>query len=159
MPTKLAEAPRRVVAFDVFGTPVPKGSMRAINVRGRARLVPGGSDGARKAEKRWARAVADAARAEVGTPPPMLVDALPFHMGHALYVSVVFYVAKPKAAAKRPRPNTRPDIDKLARNVLDALTGILWSDDGRVADLVLSKRWAEPDREGARITVTEAVVL
>lgn len=156
MPAKLAE-PRRVIAFDVYGTPAPKGSMRAVLIRGHARLLEGGDDRRKKLVKAWERAVRDACEAIYGIPSGQTVY---FHAEAALYVSIVFHVARSKAAAKRPRPNTRPDVDKLARSTLDALTGVLWVDDGRIADLVLSKRWAEkPGMEGARITVTEAVVL
>lgn len=164
MPSKLAEAPRRVVAFDVYGTPAPKGSGRAILVAGRARHVPSGSDVNRDALREWDRAVRNAARLAIGDG-----DGAPMFVNTALYASMVFYMRRPKGHYRKDgtlkpnapaRPRTKPDTSKLGRATEDSLTGIVWDDDGRVADLVLSKRWAErPGQEGARITVTEAVVL
>lgn len=36
----------------------------------------------------------------------------------------------------------KPDVDKLARAILDALTGVLYRDDSCVNDLLASKGWA-----------------
>lgn len=41
------------------------------------------------------------------------------------------------------RPEKRPDIDKCSRAVLDACTGVLFRDDGQVADLHASEWFAE----------------
>jgi Holliday junction resolvase RusA-like endonuclease len=53
-----------------------------------------------------------------------------------------------------------PDLDKLLRAILDALTGAgVWCDDSRVVRLVASKRYCHPDNfaaPGARIRITEA---
>lgn len=38
-------------------------------------------------------------------------------------------------------PTSRPDIDNLAKGVLDGLSGILWKDDALVVRLVASKRF------------------
>jgi crossover junction endodeoxyribonuclease RusA len=40
--------------------------------------------------------------------------------------------------------STKPDVDKLARAVLDALTGIVYVDDAQVADLVVWKDYGPP---------------
>jgi Holliday junction resolvase RusA-like endonuclease len=45
---------------------------------------------------------------------------------------------------------TKPDLDKLERAVLDALTGVVYVDDSRVASLYASKRYT---------TGTEGVVI
>ncbi|HZJ30733.1 MAG TPA: RusA family crossover junction endodeoxyribonuclease [Vicinamibacterales bacterium] len=50
-------------------------------------------------------------------------------------------------------PRGKPDIDKLARSTLDALSGIVFDDDARVASLELRKVYAAPGDEGATITV------
>jgi len=45
------------------------------------------------------------------------------------------------------KPATRPpDLDKLARAVLDALTGIVWVDDAQVAQLVAVKVYGPTPR-------------
>ena len=44
-----------------------------------------------------------------------------------------------------------PDIDKLARCALDALTGIVFEDDAQVTELRLRKGFGEPERLEARV--------
>ena len=47
-----------------------------------------------------------------------------------------------------------PDIDKLCRAVMDALSSVVWVDDRQVARLVASKRWPdEGEAPGASIRV------
>jgi Holliday junction resolvase RusA-like endonuclease len=75
------------------------------------------------------------------------------------YVTIVctFAFARPKshylpANSKRPEPVLRidapvahikpPDIDKLLRAVLDALTGRAYDDDAQVIDVVAMKVWS-----------------
>lgn len=57
-------------------------------------------------------------------------------------VGLVFTMPKPKSAPKRKPswPTTKPDVDKLARNALDALqiAGIL-RDDAQVVSLIVWK--------------------
>jgi Holliday junction resolvase RusA-like endonuclease len=49
-----------------------------------------------------------------------------------------------------------PDIDKLCRAVMDALTSVVWIDDRQVARLVASKRWPdEGEAPGASIRIRE----
>jgi crossover junction endodeoxyribonuclease RusA len=48
---------------------------------------------------------------------------------------------------------TRPDIDKLERAVLDALTGVLYTDDGQVQTVLKQKFVAGPDQvPGVEVT-------
>jgi Holliday junction resolvase RusA-like endonuclease len=47
----------------------------------------------------------------------------------------------PRASAPR-LPATRPDIDKLLRAVLDALTGLVFVDDGQVVTVNMAKEYA-----------------
>ena len=49
----------------------------------------------------------------------------------------------------------KPDIDKLIRAVLDALTGVLWVDDSQVVGVVATKHWHK-EKEGVLIDVDEA---
>lgn len=53
-----------------------------------------------------------------------------------LSVAATFYMPRPKGARKYAiRPTTMPDIDKLCRVVLDALTGRGYIDDRQVVEL------------------------
>lgn len=60
---------------------------------------------------------------------------------------------KPSAPAF-PASKNRDDVDKLARAVLDALSGVVFEDDGRVVHLSVSKLY--DDRPGALIYIAEA---
>jgi Holliday junction resolvase RusA-like endonuclease len=69
-------------------------------------------------------------------------------------VRIVFNRSRPKSKRKKAMyAATRPDIDKLARAVLDAMTGIVFVDDAQVAGLIAEKRYA--DRASVEITVEE----
>jgi Holliday junction resolvase RusA-like endonuclease len=150
-----------VITLEVLGTPAPKGSSRAfVNKKtGRAFVAPGGARSTELKIASWNVAVRQAVL-------EMLRDK---HLERALFadvalkVAIVFRMARPRGHFSKstgqllpsapPFPATKPDIDKLARTTLDAMTGSVFDDDSRIADLQLSKRWAEPGREGARITV------
>lgn len=53
-------------------------------------------------------------------------------------INLMFCMPKP-SSVKRSIPSTRPDLDKLIRAVLDALTGIAYVDDGQVVEITASK--------------------
>lgn len=60
-------------------------------------------------------------------------------------VGLEFVLYRPKGAPKgRTQPATKkPDIDKLERGVLDALTHVIWTDDAQVVTVLKHKRVAE----------------
>ena len=121
-----------VITFDVLGKPITQGSTRAFVANGRAVVTH---------DKRgplmdWRNAIANAAQKCGGEKA---------ERGTAVQVRAWFRLERPKSAPKRVvRPTTKPDIDKLGRSLLDALTGILWADDSQVVSLQVIKRFAEP---------------
>jgi Holliday junction resolvase RusA-like endonuclease len=63
-------------------------------------------------------------------------------------LSVAFYLPRPKKYSKRGAfvPHcVAPDLDKLGRAVLDALTSVLYADDRQVTELIAGKYYAEVD--------------
>lgn len=52
-----------------------------------------------------------------------------------------------------PYPCVRPDVDNYTKVALDALKTLALEDDGKVVDLVVRKRYAHPERCGARLVV------
>lgn len=152
-----------MIIIDVLGTPAPKGSSRAFVNRktGAAIMAPGGSKVNQEKIKNWNAAVREAALEAIGE----RVD--PVFVARCLVVEVVCYMRRPaghwgkgKNAGRilpsaPPAPMSKPDGDKLLRTTWDALTGIAFDDDSRIVDGIIRKRWAEPGREGARITVEE----
>lgn len=153
----------RSYVIEVLGTPAPKGSSRAFYKAGmkRAVIVKDNSD----KQKSWDGAVREAATQALYARGYNAVEAPPF-VDLALEVTIVFRMARPaghwgkgrnagKLAPSAPRyPRGKPDIDKLARTTLDALTGTIFDDDSRIVDLMLRKEYATPGREGAWIGVT-----
>jgi crossover junction endodeoxyribonuclease RusA len=119
-----------VLTFEVRGTPVPQGSIRSLgrgrpSVHGNAeRLLP------------WRESVLWAARDALGGAAPIV---------GAAEVSLTFYLAKPKSTPKKAVwPVKRPDLDKLTRAVLDALTAAgVWLDDSQVTALSAQKVWTQ----------------
>jgi Holliday junction resolvase RusA-like endonuclease len=72
--------------------------------------------------------------------------------GVGVSVSVVYSLARPLGRDRwRRDPCVRPDVDKLARALLDALTGIAYDDDGQVVALSIRKIYAPTVR--ARVIV------
>lgn len=67
------------------------------------------------------------------------------------YVKITVLLPRPKAHYRTGKhseeikntapvyPCSKPDVDKLARTVLDALTGIIWRDDAQVVSLEIRK--------------------
>lgn len=149
-------------SFEVLGAPAPKGSGRAFYRPGmkHAVMAPSGSDANRTKLKNWTAAVREAAAELVGE-----VEAPPF-VKISLAVDIVFRMGRTSGHwgsgknAGRLKPNAplypcgKPDIDKLARTTLDALTGIVFDDDSRIAKLTLTKIFAAPGLEGAMIRIT-----
>lgn len=133
--------------IDVAGEPVPKGSMIGLRRGQRVVLVAGNETKLRH----WREHVTNTARARAA-----LTDAPRFH--GPLAVTLAFFVTRPASVTptKRPRPSVPPDIDKLARAILDALTqAAVWDDDGQVVELHAAKHYALTTA-GVRITIREA---
>jgi crossover junction endodeoxyribonuclease RusA len=75
-------------------------------------------------------------------------------------VQIVFWLPRPKTLPKKIRlPSKRPDLDKLTRAILDALTdAAIWVDDAQVQQLALVKYYASAHPPGAAITIEPADV-
>lgn len=129
----------------VAGLPAPQGS----KTRGRhgglyessARVGP------------WRELVGLAARDKCASPTSAAVG-----------LALVFTFARPGGdfkkngglrARARPAMTTIPDLDKLARAVLDALAGVVYLDDKQVVELGASKRYGERPGVFVRWTVLE----
>ena len=126
----------RSLAFQVFGDPVPQGSKRAFvvkrvvgrQVKPQAVVV----DDNRVSLKTWRSAIVDAARAELNGEAPELGP---------VRITLMFFLRQPKRP-KASVPITKPDVDKLARAVLDGMTdaGVI-RDDSQVTTLTARKRY------------------
>ena len=140
------------ITIKVLGTPVAKGSMKAFVVNGRAMLTNSSSK-----TKPWQQQVAGAA-AEAWNAEPTT---------RAVYLFIDFRFPRPKGhfgtgsragivKASAPADHiVKPDLDKLARCVLDALTGVVYRDDSQVTSVQASKTYGETRAPGVDISVWE----
>ncbi len=141
----------------VAGVPAPQGSKRAIPRRGRGGKISVALIESSDKVKPWREDVRQAflgARSAL-QPPPWLGPM----MTVPLVVKIVFVLPRTKAMRDRPASDfpmvQKPDTDKLARAVLDALTSAgVYADDSQVVTLLAHKRRAEPgEPTGAMIHV------
>lgn len=111
--------------FVVDGVAVPQGSKTVFN--GRA------VDANAKKLKPW--------RAHVSTVCLQAANDqdVIFYRDESLVVEIQVFFERPKTS-KRLNPNIKPDIDKLARSILDSIsTAAVWHDDCQVVDLRIIK--------------------
>lgn len=120
-------------SFFVEGNPITQGSMMVM--RGR---VIHSSDANLRA---WRTKVAQTAR----------LTGIKKVEG-AVSLTIHFYLPKPKTVT-RPQPYVKPDLDKLIRAIMDALTDVAYTDDGQVVSITATKDYHE--RAGAWIEVTQ----
>jgi len=120
------------VEFFVAGVAQPKGSARAFIPKGWQRAVITSSN---PRLKEWQTLVSLEAARHV---PQGALDG-------PVVVEVGFILHRPESLPKKVAHCTKkPDVDKLARAALDALTGIVFKDDAQVVDLLARKRYVRP---------------
>ncbi len=134
----------QVLAIFVAGKPAPQGSKRHV---GNGVMIESS-----KKVKPWRQDVREAC----------LVDGQPtVHIPGAVTVRLHFVMPRPLATPKTRTPLAikKPDIDKLARAVLDSLSSAgVWEDDARVIELHATKRIAElGETTGVHIVVQPAI--
>lgn len=82
--------------------------------------------------------------------------------GDPVHVSLEFVMRRPKSAPKRTTPPAvkKPDLDKLARAVFDAISSSgVWNDDSQVVSARLKKRIAiDGEQSGCWIDIHAAVM-
>ena len=114
------------IAFTVLGTPATKGS--TVSFLGDEGQIITRTDSQRL--RGWSQSVADAAREAQATCAPKPTP---------VRIMARFVFAAPASAPARAFHVVRPDIDKVSRALLDALTGVCYEDDSQVIDLRVQK--------------------
>lgn len=139
-----------LIEFVVPGVPATGGSKRYLGQRnGRAIIVDND-----KRNRSWRDAVAcEAARAMKGRAP--LVGAVRVCINFSMPRPKSHYSSAKQGEKLKPSApehhSKRPDIDKLSRAVMDALTGVVWRDDAQVCRKSAEKTYS--DQPGARIVI------
>ncbi len=160
-----------VIRIRVLGIPAPQGSKSYMGVSdaGRPRFRESS-----KRVKPWRSDVRDAALDVIGKrsrgPRSEIVNWTP--LDGPVDVTLAFRLPRPKGhmlpansrrpepilhPAAPPKPIGKPDLDKLTRAVLDALTGIVWRDDSQVVRLIVSKHYADDAPAGLDIWALDAI--
>jgi Holliday junction resolvase RusA-like endonuclease len=120
------------------GKPTPQGSKKSFIISGKAILVD--ASGGNKA---WRKLVTETIKAHEDY----------IHLPGPVNVSLTFYMEKAKSN-KKPFMTQAPDVDKLARSVLDGITDSdIIEDDSRVIYLTAQKKWAEETTPGVLISI------
>jgi Holliday junction resolvase RusA-like endonuclease len=138
---------RNSFSFTVFGSePRPQGSKKYVGSRTTAAgnkipLIIEASAGLPV----WRKAVADAVLQAMHESGDMS------KFDGAVKVEAVFYVTR-KRTVTRSLPIVPPDVDKLARSLLDACKGV-WGDDSQVVRLEVSKVYATGE-PGVAVTIS-----
>ncbi len=114
--------------FSVEGNPRPQGSKTAVRSGNKARVIEAGNNTSRAQHRAWRDAVTVMARNAAQ------------HAGHTepwdcpVAVELTFTMPRPKSwPITRVWADTKPDLDKLTRAVIDSLTDAgIFTDDSRV---------------------------
>lgn len=135
-----------MVSFAVPGRPVPQGSLASFRHRTTGKVVTPQKANVREYRDR----IAWAAR-QTGmscTDEPVRVRAV---FGFQRPKS--HRLASGKLTKRAPTSHaSRPDLDKVARSLLDAITGVLVYDDAQVVALDVRKQWHDHDETWVEVT-------
>jgi len=137
------------IAFTVYGTPEPQGSMKAFVIAGRARVTS-----SNKNLKPYRQQVSGAAIVESEKQGFVMAGK---HV--AVEVEYHFYFERPPSIPKKRTLHVvRPDLDKLLRSTTDALTGILYADDSQIVSYGNSRKdYGSPARVEITVTLAQEV--
>lgn len=130
----------------VPGVPIPKGSTKAFPFKRKNGKMGVAVTNANDKTKPWQEAITAIAKKELAWNGAVWTGAVS--------LTALFCLPRPKSRSTRTALHTtRPDLDKLARSVGDALTGVAYVDDSQIVGWLLTKAYAEPNAVGVHITV------
>ena len=134
------------VSFHVYGTPMPKGSTTRMPNGG---TIPAGTTASRKRMSEWRTDIRNEAIDAMGEMKPSI---------GAVRIMMEFQLPYPISSIRKYQfgwlPHTKkPDVDKLMRMMLDALTGIVWKDDSQVCFSTVNKVYSWNNQPGCDVVV------
>ena len=144
------------IEFYARGLPLPEGSTKSFIIKpkdgGRARVATTHNNPKMEKWRQDIKAAAIARNDEVFEGDRFFRPKNKNHIGDGVRVVCTFYMHRPKNAKAGSYPSVYPDVDKLARAVLDALTDVLWDDDSQVIVLMVRKQY-QKEGEGPGVNV------
>jgi len=147
----------KIASYFVEGRPHPQGSKTAVNRGGRIFLIEGKGKGT-QLWKDWRKTLAEQ------TQQYMKENGIEGEYDSIFRVELKFHIKRPASRSKRVRAvAVRPDLDKLARAVLDGISTQkedirLLCDDSRVVELCCQKYYAlTGERTGVQIDVYDII--
>ncbi|MBO8442602.1 MAG: RusA family crossover junction endodeoxyribonuclease [Spirochaetes bacterium] len=132
------------ISFEVDGEVMGMPRPRSTIVNGHVRVYETKESSENKAYIRMAY------RDALQKAMPEVTTAARDELGYA--VTIVIRKACPKSFSKKKRkaalagelrPTTKPDLDNVAKTILDALNGVAWKDDSEITTLAITKRYSE----------------
>lgn len=143
------------IEFQVFCHPEPQGSSKGFPLRRKSGRMGVAITSDNKKLRPFRNVVAYAAAVavlEVGGICPLADRSTPIH------IELEFYFAKPPSTPRdRVFPVVKPDLDKLQRSALDALTGVLFTDDSQVVSVYARKYYGARERVVVKMRRASAV--
>jgi len=123
---------KQILRVEVYGDPKPQGSKNGFIRGGRVVLVEASKD-----LGSWRSTIANQTGIEVRKQNWEKIGK-----EETAHVTILFYFVKPKTV-KRIFHTVKPDLDKLIRAVLDAITQskVVWEDDSQVISLFVAKEY------------------
>jgi crossover junction endodeoxyribonuclease RusA len=128
-----------MLTFRVYGVALPKGNMKPFLAKGMKFPIVTESN---RNVKSWQQLVAEGASHAL----QQLPEADRGLIAVGVRVTIAFFLPRPSVLKRRGvfvAHTKHPDIDKLARAVLDALSNVAYVDDKQVTELVTGKYYAE----------------
>ena len=141
----------RCIDFTVPGEARGLGRPRATVIAGHVSMYESTED---RSFKGVIQTHAMAAMRKAGRDRPIKPDGTGFFVEIHTGKRVLQSFSKGKRADAlegRILPQTKPDLDNIAKIFLDALNGILWDDDRSVTGLTVTKSYAESDETRVRV--------
>lgn len=130
------------VTVTVPGDPVPKARARVVN--GRAFTPAKTVTGENQVQAAWVAATGGRRAPHDG---PVVL-----HLDFHFTIPASWSKKRRQAVSDGSVPHrSRPDLDNLAKLVMDGLNGLAWTDDAQIAHLTATKRYADSGRTVVRI--------
>jgi Holliday junction resolvase RusA-like endonuclease len=128
---------KQILKIEVYGEPKPQGSKNGFIRGGRVVMVEASKD-----LGTWRQTIAYQTRIEVEKQNWEKMDKT-----QTAHVTILFHFVKPPTV-KRDRHTVKPDLDKLIRSVLDAITqsNAVWQDDSQVVSLFVAKEYGSKNK-------------